>query len=718
MKKRLFMALTLLVMLQCCLYAACTQAQEGFIRVSGKKLVDENGIEFISRGIELTNGYSFWQTPLDSARLHHDESSYAEIAELGFNTVRFVLDARYFRSESGWAWMDENIDWARKYGIRLIPGLAIFPPSPQEAGKAIWEDASVRQGYIDFWQEYARRYSDEPVIMGFDLLNEPSVYVAGGDYDTAQQMWKALANDMIDAIRQVDKNHIIFLEGVFTVVDTLQNPMTSRWHESVPDEEHLFLVEDKNTVYSIHNYYPSSFAMQDMDWYGSGGQFATYPSGLVWIIPEGVQTPVSLPEGNTAEWMTLETTYTAPQTPPITGHVILNADAVGTDAKVWFDDVVLTEYDENGAYVRTVMTEDFSQNTYNLCTADGAGVLAYETSGGVGDSRCASLAGTTARSFVVMDQYKLTPGYRYVLSASMRGENVSAGAFAAPRLDLYRQATDEDADGDREQIRQYLSKSIQFRNSNNVPVWMGEFGTSKASFRNDRGGDRWLEDVLEICDEEGLYYCCYTYRDGWFGLWESTSLGQKGKLNTLMRDALLYGNDINTDHVTVTFNSGGGKGEMKSQTFRRDTNQTLNPQAFTRKGYRFTGWNTKEDGSGDHYDNRAQVKLFRNLVLFAQWKKLPANTAVLPQEVTVVDSGAFENTSFEAVILGENVHTIDDRAFAGCTQLKEIVIPASVTSIMGNAFEGCNEELLMICEAGSAAMAYAQEQGYSFETSL
>lgn len=312
MKIRILACLILLLSLTG-LFAAHAEPPADFIRVSGRKLIDGNGMEFISRGIQFSNAYSYWEISFDKARLDHDESSYAEIAALGFNTVRFSIDKRHFDTDEGWAWMDENIAWARKYGIRLIPTLHVFPPSPMEECEAYWSDATIRQVYIDFWAQYAAHYKDEPVILGYDLLNEPPVYVYGGDYTTARNMWIAHANDMIDAIRSVDPYHIIFLEGMYSVVNTATNPYTSTWHENFPENVHLFKVDDRNVVYSIHNYFPSSFAMQDMDWHGSAGMFAVYPDDLVWIIPEGVTALSSLPAGTTTHWTTLTTTYTAPR---------------------------------------------------------------------------------------------------------------------------------------------------------------------------------------------------------------------------------------------------------------------------------------------------------------------------------------------------------------------------------------------------------------------
>ena len=57
-----------------------------------------------------------------------------------------------------------------------------------------------------------------------------------------------------------------------------------------------------------------------------------------------------------------------------------------------------------------------------------------------------------------------------------------------------------------------------------------------------------------------------------------------------------------------------------------DNNFILSDNMFTLKGWTFTGWNTKADGTGDHYDDCASVKNLTNVndgtaILYAQWRQ-------------------------------------------------------------------------------------------------
>lgn len=78
----------------------------------------------------------------------------------------------------------------------------------------------------------------------------------------------------------------------------------------------------------------------------------------------------------------------------------------------------------------------------------------------------------------------------------------------------------------------------------------------------------------------------------------------------------------------IRFDANGGTGTMADQSHTYDRKQALTANAFTREGYRFTGWNTRPDGKGKAFTDKQTVT---NLlahdgatgVLYAQWERLP-----------------------------------------------------------------------------------------------
>ncbi|MBO4897862.1 MAG: S-layer homology domain-containing protein [Clostridia bacterium] len=78
---------------------------------------------------------------------------------------------------------------------------------------------------------------------------------------------------------------------------------------------------------------------------------------------------------------------------------------------------------------------------------------------------------------------------------------------------------------------------------------------------------------------------------------------------------------ITYDSYIVSFDANGGSGEMEDMEVEAETKTALTDNAFTRKGYKFTGWNTKSDGSGTSYKNGQEITLEDDIRLYAQWKK-------------------------------------------------------------------------------------------------
>lgn len=74
----------------------------------------------------------------------------------------------------------------------------------------------------------------------------------------------------------------------------------------------------------------------------------------------------------------------------------------------------------------------------------------------------------------------------------------------------------------------------------------------------------------------------------------------------------------------INFNSNNGTGSMEAQTILYDVTANLNANAFKKTGYSFASWNTKSDGTGNSYNNNAEVKNLvetdnGSITLYAIW---------------------------------------------------------------------------------------------------
>ena len=73
--------------------------------------------------------------------------------------------------------------------------------------------------------------------------------------------------------------------------------------------------------------------------------------------------------------------------------------------------------------------------------------------------------------------------------------------------------------------------------------------------------------------------------------------------------------------ITVKFKANGGTGTMTNQTMTPGEKTALKANKFTRDGYDFDSWNTKKDGSGKTYSNKASVSFDSDTTLYAQWER-------------------------------------------------------------------------------------------------
>ena len=70
---------------------------------------------------------------------------------------------------------------------------------------------------------------------------------------------------------------------------------------------------------------------------------------------------------------------------------------------------------------------------------------------------------------------------------------------------------------------------------------------------------------------------------------------------------------------TIAFNANGGEGAMIHQHVKKGEPTHLNENRFTKDGHFFLGWNTKKDGSGKQYADKAIIETDENVILYAQW---------------------------------------------------------------------------------------------------
>jgi hypothetical protein len=238
--------------------APAADSLRGFIHVAGQRLVAPDGDDFPIRAIGAGS------TGADPV-----EKDYAEIARLNFNTVTVMLGYRRFYAEDapdnyielGRKRLDQHLALARKYGLRVILQMlsvegAQFVPSKGEAfDYRIWVQPQLQERFLKLWEAIAGRYKDESQILGYGIFCEPVV-------SGTRQQWIDLANKAVARIRNVDKNHILFVERLYGEFGT-RREMSGL---DLNPERAFFVVPDRNVVYQFYFFERDEYTHQHAPW--------------------------------------------------------------------------------------------------------------------------------------------------------------------------------------------------------------------------------------------------------------------------------------------------------------------------------------------------------------------------------------------------------------------------------------------------------------------
>lgn len=263
---------------------SCEAKDTKFIHVDGVNLVKPDGGKLFIQGTNLGNwlnpeGYMFGLSKTNSAWMidlmlreaigpdetaafwqqfkenYITEADIRFIASTGANTIRLPFNYKLFTDEDymgltnnrgeGFRWIDKVVEWCRKAGLYLILDMHDCPGS--QTGDNIddgfgypwlFESEKSQLLFCDIWQQIARRYRNETVILGYELMNEPIAHYFKNKEELNQRL-EPLYKRAVKAIRSVDRNHVVLLGG-------------ARWNSD------FFMFSDwtfdNNIMYTCHRY--------------------------------------------------------------------------------------------------------------------------------------------------------------------------------------------------------------------------------------------------------------------------------------------------------------------------------------------------------------------------------------------------------------------------------------------------------------------------------
>lgn len=178
------------------------------IRIQGNKFVDQQGKETIFRGIAFSD-----PNKLQKAG-HWNEEYFKTAYEWGANIIRIPVHPIWWRAQGTQNYLtllDQGIQWAKKYNLFVIIDWHSIGNLKTELFQDTIYDTDMKET-LTFWRTIANRYKDEPIVVFYEIYNEPTTY-NGQLGEMTWTEWKSIANQIIKLIFAFDKKAIPLVGG-------------------------------------------------------------------------------------------------------------------------------------------------------------------------------------------------------------------------------------------------------------------------------------------------------------------------------------------------------------------------------------------------------------------------------------------------------------------------------------------------------------------------
>ncbi|CAN5232938.1 hypothetical protein BH09ACT6_BH09ACT6_12540 [soil metagenome] len=303
-----------------------TVAGPGWLHTDGATIKTAGNAPYVIKGaawfgLETSNcaPHGLWSISLDAG--------LAQIKSMGFNTVRLPYSNECLAAKAGNSInyqlnptlqglsplqiMDAVVARAKAYGLNVL--LDQHRPDSGSQSALWYTDRYSEATWISDWKMLAKRYLNEPTVIGVDLHNEPSGAACWGCGNVATD-WRAAATRAGNAVQGVNPKLLIVVEGVEKQPDG-----SSTWWGgglSGVAAKPVTLTVANHVVYSPHDY-PAS--VYNQTWFSA----PNYPANLpgVWdknwgFIAKNGTAPVLLGEFGTRletdsdrKWLATVVTY-------------------------------------------------------------------------------------------------------------------------------------------------------------------------------------------------------------------------------------------------------------------------------------------------------------------------------------------------------------------------------------------------------------------------
>jgi endoglucanase len=492
-----------------------TKATSTFLKVNGSQIQDGQGKTVLLRGVNIHTDFDQYPAKPDAPLKHATEADIQYLKSIGVTSIRLSLSWRYFQNTAlGFQLIDQYVQWCEKAGIYIVLDMHLVPSDTTVGQGKIWNNAAAQQKFIKLWQMLATRYADTKIIAGYDLFNAPA--------PADPQKWWDLARTTINAIRPIDKNHILFIEPALT------------------GDQSFRLLNDKNVVYSFHDYKPFIITHAGTQETSDSAIPSTYSyPGLVLsnTYLAGVSKGVNF-IGKLDHWEQLESHDIT--VPANVQFATISFLALGRVGNVWLDDVTIQQ---NGAAFNlfngsmeqaSKLNSTQAANWYFAGSGDFSGTwdrTVNRPGAPATDHGSLRISGSSGggawnqqNSYYTEPLVKVKAGDTLRLKFWVyapeyyRGEYGVNVSYYNGNYDLYT----------KDHLVNDIQPYVTWAKNNNVPLYVDEFGAISSA----RGLSRYnlIRDKMAVMNEAGLNWSLWAYRDSnkpYYGLYLNNKLDKR-----------------------------------------------------------------------------------------------------------------------------------------------------------------------------------------------
>ena len=181
-------------------------ASPEWISIEGNSFVNESGETVVFQGVNIRDPHNLEEEG------HWTRSHFREASAWGASVIRLPVHPPSWRTrgEEGYlALIDQAVEWARELELYLILDWHSIGNLKMERFQHEMYITSIEET-TSFWNTVSKHYADEPVVLMYELYNEPTI--SGENFGTMSwEEWKSINEDLIRVIRQ---NHPASIIGV------------------------------------------------------------------------------------------------------------------------------------------------------------------------------------------------------------------------------------------------------------------------------------------------------------------------------------------------------------------------------------------------------------------------------------------------------------------------------------------------------------------------